>query len=146
MASIGGTNWISMSQEMLLAAISPPFFEGHGWMKAWILKNTASPIANDNQLFAGMDEEVFRKVDFFNMNCFGGPFWRDFWAGYGMGPEDWEDQRSLWRNRACPKQPHFAVHRMCCLGDICLSRSASNGTCCHRGGKHSLHHCLKGPD
>ena len=126
---------------------APVIFKGHGWIKNWMLSASGVEIANDNQLFGGMDEEVFRKTDFFQMTCNGYPFWKAFWAGYGMTDGDWEDQRQVAGRRKCPSdRPVFAIHRFCCSRDSCLSRSASNGTCCHKKAKHGAHHCLRGPD
>ena len=60
---------------------SPPVFHGHGWMKAWMSAALDVPVgdavANDLQLFGGMDEEVFRKTDFTQMLCNGFPYWKE---------------------------------------------------------------------
>ena len=131
---------------------APLNFHGHGWMRKWMALSLGEPeqgvVANDDQLFGGMDEEVFRKTDFTQMLCNGFPYWQAFWAAYGMTDRDWDDQRALLhvKGRECPKdRPLFAIHRMCCGLETCETRSASKGACCVKS-KHGLHHCLHGPD
>ena len=39
-----------------------PTFQGHGWMKTWMADMAKTAVVSDNQIFAGIDEEVYRKV------------------------------------------------------------------------------------
>ena len=92
-------------------------FGGHGWIGPLILNATGTVVSNDRQVFAGMDEEVYRKTNFHEMTCSGKTFWRRFWAEYGMGESEWEDDQAFGDGRKAKpclspeEQPWQAIHR-----------------------------------
>jgi hypothetical protein len=130
-------------------------FGGHGWMGPLILNATGTVVSNDLQVFAGMDQEVYRKTNFHEMTCSGKLFWRRFWAEYGMGEEEWEDDQVFGGSRGgrrssktspCrspEEQPWKAIHRYCCNQTECLTREESQGRCCSKRDMFGLHHCKK---
>ena len=81
----------------LVAALSPHespskwfVLGGHGNMRQFTLNVLRVPITGDAQLFAGEDEDVYRKIDWGAMQCSAPNWWRDFMkAEYGMKEDDW---------------------------------------------------------
>ena len=114
----------------LVAALSPHespskwfVLGGHGNMRQFTLNVLRVPITGDAQLFAGEDEDVYRKIDWGAMQCSAPNWWRDFMkAEYGMKEDDW---LAIWhafsKPRCNAKAYQWGTYIMghCCFNNTC---------------------------
>jgi len=111
----------------------------HGNMKRFAKERLDAEVRSDNQVYAGSDQDVYRKVPWHLMVC--GPS-RDWWrqhmaAEYSMKESDWAAIESLHEVRKCTPQEPVLILNICCREGACAKiTTRTDNTCGKRQGRH----------
>mmetsp|Transcript_11677 Transcript_11677/g.27389 ORF Transcript_11677/g.27389 Transcript_11677/m.27389 type:complete len:338 (+) Transcript_11677:167-1180(+) len=102
----------------------------HGSMKKFAASNLNATVQNDNTIFAGFNEEVYRKVPWHHCLCNAPDWWRAYMAEtYGMTDADWAVIQKIGSFRKCSRQEPALIMKYCCRDGTCTETKRGDTGC-----------------
>jgi hypothetical protein len=80
-------------------------------------------VKNDNQVFQGFHQDVYRKIPWHIPTCNAAPWWRSYLErNYGMNDEDWRDIGALVKSgvHGCDVHGPLQILNHCCRQGTCV--------------------------